>query len=142
MSYSRQQAIALVALEWRAFISCEACCGLHPVALVHPRESSDRIVLSDGELCVYLCFFGKLDYVSSNLYDGHGAFSCFCGADVVSRCFRFLPQECLKNSLGCQKFLSYVTVMSGWMMLGEVVRVVEFSGAPVEAELFLEFSVA
>ena len=70
--------------------------------------------------------------------------SCRCPrwANVLPRCFRFLSKECSENVLGLNEFFVCVAVVSGRMILGEEVSVVVFSRAPVDAELFLEGSVA
>ena len=84
----------------------------------------------------------KIDDVLSDLDRRVCKVDClfFAGGAPCGRCCSV--QEILEDTLWCEELFSHVAVVGGWVVFGEIVGVVEFTGAPVKTKLLLEFPVA
>ena len=84
----------------------------------------------------------NVDNVLPDLDRGVCKVDCLFVADGSPCGRRCTTQEILEDTLWCEELFSHGAVVSGWVVFGEVVGVVEFTGAPVETKLLLEFPVA
>ena len=80
----------------------------------------------------------KVDDVLSDLDRRVCKFDCLVFADGAPCGRRCSVQEILEDTLRCEELFLYGAVVSGWVVFGEVVGIVEFSRAPVETKLLLE----
>ena len=84
----------------------------------HPRKSLIYLIYT---LYIYLCL---------------SALGCSSQYSLVL----FLSEH-FNHYVWSKKFPTHTLVMLGWMMFGPIIRIIEFSRAPVNAKLFLAFSV-
>ena len=84
----------------------------------------------------------NVDNVLPDLDRGVCKVDCLFVADDSPCGRRCTTQEILEDTLWCEELFSHGAVVSGWVVFGEVVGVVEFTGAPVKTKLLLKFPVA